>query len=264
MTDDAKNDSVGETGQQQAAKPEGTGSSTAGLKKYLLPGGIGIAVIVVTMVLVMVFAGGQKSSQVADETTEPTTVAKEQNAENPAAAADTLAALKGASDAAENLDFLLDESDQSVIDQITASLEFLDYDPEEEALAAEEAAQGSGMSEEDSLEAVDWLKSEKAALAEREKDLTRREEELERQSQEVQRKILVIEQAESTRIAKLAKLYDGMDARAVTRLMANLDDSTVVAVISRMKQKNASQVMALLSPQRAARLSKMMITIAEN
>ena len=53
----------------------------------------------------------------------------------------------------------------------------------------------------------------------------------------VTQKLLRLEQAESAKIASLAKLYDGMDARAVARLVANLDDQTVVSIVPRMKQK---------------------------
>jgi flagellar motility protein MotE (MotC chaperone) len=54
-----------------------------------------------------------------------------------------------------------------------------------------------------------------------------------------------------------------MEPRAVAKLMANLDDETIVSILPRMKSKNASAVLALLPPQRGARLSKQMITIAE-
>jgi flagellar motility protein MotE (MotC chaperone) len=74
----------------------------------------------------------------------------------------------------------------------------------------------------------------------------------------------VIEKAESTRITQLAKLYDGMDARAVAQLMANLDDLTIVSILPRMKQQNAARVLQMIPAKRAARLSKKMMTIAEN
>jgi flagellar motility protein MotE (MotC chaperone) len=55
-----------------------------------------------------------------------------------------------------------------------------------------------------------------------------------------------------------------MDARTVANMMANLDDTTIVSLLPRMKQKNASQVLGLMPPQRAAKLSKQMIEVAEN
>jgi flagellar motility protein MotE (MotC chaperone) len=132
--------------------------------------------------------------------------------------------------------------------------------PGEEEIAGEEA----GMTVEDSIEAVNWLEAEKAKLAERTNELDAREKQLNVLDSKVSQKITRLEQAESARISKLAKLYDGMEARSVARLIANLDDDTVVALLPRMKLKNASSVLALMPPVRAARLSKQMITIAEN
>ena len=152
------------------------------------------------------------------------------------------------------------EQDESVIEEIMANLEMLDYVPGEKDLIGEEI----GMSVEDSIEAVNWLEKEKTRLAEHEKELDVREKRLNILDSKVTQKILRIEQAESTRIAKLAKLYDGMEARSVARLIANLDDETVVSLLPRMKLKNASSVLSLMPPVRAARLSKQMITIAEN
>ena len=71
------------------------------------------------------------------------------------------------------------------------------------------------------------------------------------------------EKEASDLIIKLAKLYDGMESRAVAKLMGNLDDETVVSILPRMKTKNASEVLQLLPAKRAAKLSKRMITIAE-
>jgi flagellar motility protein MotE (MotC chaperone) len=152
------------------------------------------------------------------------------------------------------------EADESVIEEIMDNLEALDYEPTEAELASEETTTAT----EDSLEEVNWLKKEKAALAEREKALDERQKELEALDLEVSKKLTTLEQAESNRIAQLARLYDSMDPRAVAKLAANLDDATVVAILPRMKPKNASQVLALLPAKRGAKLSKQMITIAGN
>ncbi|UCG61234.1 MAG: hypothetical protein JSV52_13065 [Candidatus Zixiibacteriota bacterium] len=153
----------------------------------------------------------------------------------------------------------LEDLDESAIDKIMENLAFLDYEPTEDEIAEQEGR----MTKEDSLEQVNWLEQEKAGLAQREKELNARQTDLERLEKEVNKKILTLEQAESARTAQLAKLYDGMDPRAVATLLANLDDQTVVAILPRMKLKNASAVLQLMPAQRAARLSKQMITIAE-
>ncbi|HWR84161.1 MAG TPA: hypothetical protein VN285_12745, partial [Candidatus Deferrimicrobium sp.] len=82
--------------------------------------------------------------------------------------------------------------------------------------------------------------------------------------QEVSKKILRLQRAESERITSLAKLYDGMEAKAVAKLMADLDDEIVVSILPRMKSKNASEVLQMLPPKRAAKLSREMLAIADN
>ncbi|MDD3731158.1 MAG: hypothetical protein PHU88_02145 [candidate division Zixibacteria bacterium] len=155
---------------------------------------------------------------------------------------------------------ILENSDSDALSKIMDNLSFLDFAPGKDDLGESE----STLSVEDSLAAVNWLEKENKRLAEKEKELAAREKELNILDKKVTQKILKIEQAESARITSLAKLYDGMDARAVSNLMANLDDATVVSILPRMKQKNASAVLQLMPAQRAARLSKQMITIADN
>ena len=168
-------------------------------------------------------------------------------------------AAKRAAEAQFDGALLEEEADYGAIEKIMDNLAFLDYEPDDSEIGEEE-----GMSNEDSLAAVNWLDQEKASLALRKKELDTRERRLNKLEQEVNRKMLKIEQVESVRVSKLARLYDGMDPRSVTKLMANLDDNTVVELLPKMKVKNASSVLALMPAQRAARLSKQMITIAEN
>lgn len=162
----------------------------------------------------------------------------------------------------DSLMALLEGEDEKVIDEIMASLEILDYQPSEAEMYGEEIV--TGMSKEDSIEASKWLEEEEKRLSEWESQLEAREKEIAATDQRVSKKILRIEQAESARIAQLARLYDNMDARAVAQLAANLDDATVVSILPRMKPKNASLVLQLMPAKRAARLSKQMITIADN
>jgi flagellar motility protein MotE (MotC chaperone) len=160
----------------------------------------------------------------------------------------------------EILDSLLaSETDPELARMLRENLAALDYQPEPSDFESE----SQEMSREDSVEAVNWIEQEKKRLAAWESELDSRRKELKRLDAEVSQKVLKLEQAESARITNLARLYDGMDARAVARLMANLDDETVVSILPRMKSKNASQVLQLLPSQRAASLSKRMITIAE-
>ena len=161
----------------------------------------------------------------------------------------------------DSLMALLEGEDPAVIDQIMANLEILDYSPTEVDLGGEE---GSKVSKEDSVNAAKWIASEEKRLSERESSLDKREKELNALDKKVSQKVLRLEQAESARVVQLARLYDGMDSRAVAQLMANLDDNTVVSILPRMKPKNASLVLQLMPATRAAKLSKQMITIAGN
>lgn len=162
-------------------------------------------------------------------------------------------------DVPENNEYALSDDEQKAIDKIMDNLEFLDYQPSEAELPQDEQA----LSVEDSLKEVNWIKEEKARLQKWEDDLTAREKELKKLQTIVDAKLAKLDQAETSRITQLAKLYDGMDSRAVAQLMMNLDDDTVVSIIPRMKSQQASAVLQLIPSKRAARLSKQLITIAE-
>ncbi len=230
-----------------------------GLIKYIVFGLAGLVAIVAVAFGALLIVGGNSASDAPTEESAEATERNDGGAEEPGG---KTADGTGEQPQMPNEDSLLAflEQDESVLETIMANLEALDYVPGEEDLADEKI----GMTVEDSIEAANWLENEKAKLAERETDLDAKEKRLNVLDSKVSQKILRIEQAESARISKLAKLYDGMEARAVAKLVANLDDATVVSLLPRMKLKNASSVLALMPPVRAARLSKQMITIAED
>jgi len=244
--DDAKQDDVKE--QTPESGDQGIKGKFSGILKYILFGVVGMVLIgsVVVVTLLMIGNGGQETTDTTEEST---------------------GVIKGSREASENGGNESDEDsilaqfgdDPSALENIMRNLEFLDYEPAPAEMGEEEY----GMSVEDSIETVNWLNAEKARLAEKEKELGAREKELAILDKKVSQKLLKVEQAESGRVANLAKLYDGMDARAVAKLIANLDDGTVVSILPRMKLKNASQVLSLMPAKRAARLSKQMITIAD-
>lgn len=261
-------------------------------KKVLIFGGGGLLVLILAIVALFLLMGGDEpTAEAGDQSTEISESGrKEESEESKSGQAeankpgkaeksektdnsqsekksdmprfDDPAAFEWDESELANLDLGLTDEEMSALDQIEANLNYLDQPPADRQAGS--AGQAEMISAEDSIEEVNWLEEENNKLAVREKNVTEREKSVQRLEKEVSRKIIIIEQAESSRIAKLAKLYDGMDPRSVTKLMNNLDDDTVVSLISRMKMKNASQVLSLLSPQRAARLSKKMITIAEN
>ncbi len=232
-------------GDTQAKQPtEGKAQPQKGsFVKYVMFGGAGVALVVVAALVTLIVLGNNHL-QVTD--------VPEESA--PAETSDAKANVNAATDSMATEDL-----NQSTIEMIRNQLAFLDSEP---ALNEVESAH-EGMSAEDSTEAANWLGKKTDALAKKEKELNARQKKLEQLDKEVTQKILQVEQAESARIASLAKLYDGMEASAVAKLMANLDDEAIVAIMPRMKIKNASAVLQLLPPQRAAKLSKRMITIAE-
>jgi len=234
-------------------KTEESSKAKSGLVRYLIFGAAGL-VLVLAVAFGTVFLMGGNGSEVAE-----TAIGAEKTGDNSGDSNST----KTENDDSLNEDSLLAEleaGNDDVLEKIMDNLAFLDYEPTVGEIGEEETS----MSVEDSIETVNWLEQEKKQLADKEKELNAREKELNILDKKVTQKVLKIEQAESTRISNLARLYDGMDSRAVTRLMANLDDATVVSILPRMKQKNASAVLQLMPAQRAAKLSKQMITIAEN
>ncbi|RKX29860.1 MAG: hypothetical protein DRP47_00545 [Candidatus Zixiibacteriota bacterium] len=221
----------------------------SGLIKYIIFGLVGIVLVTGGVVVAIMFLGGEQAQEPEETKSEVTAEVAESDMQHNEDEYDEDAMYES---------LLVDFEDPSVIEQINENLAALDWEPDVGEMEGEEV----GMSVEDSIESVNWLEKEKADLAKLQKELNSRQKDLNRLDKEVTRKILRIEQAESARINSLAKLYDGMDPRSVVRLMANLDDATVVSIIPRMKTKNASAVLQLLPSKRAARLSKQMITIA--
>ncbi|MFZ5980091.1 MAG: hypothetical protein ACOYVF_05615 [Candidatus Zixiibacteriota bacterium] len=244
-------ESASDAGGTKAAGKKG------GLVKYLLFGGIGLIVVLGIAFGTISLIGGESTEETAEVTAEHPAETQPAEAESGQELAPEKTATENNND--DSVLAQLEQEDDAVMDKILNNLEFLDYEPQ-----AEDMEEETIMSVEDSIESVNWIKQEEARLVEKEKELQARERELEILNKKVTQKLLKVEQAESTRISNLAKLYDGMESRAVAQLMANLDDETVVAILPRMKQKNASQVLQLMPSKRAARLSKQMITIAEN
>lgn len=234
-------------------------SRFAGLIKYALYGVAGLVVVAGIAYGTLMLVGSDSASKTPAEKQVKSAKSGDAAAESHGNSGDNTEVATEPMSAEDSILAML-EQDESVLDAIMANLEVLDYVPGEAELTEEQA----GMTVEDSIEAVNWLIAEKSKLAEREKELDAREKKLNVLDSKVSQKITRLEQAESTRVSKLARLYDGMEARAVAKLIANLDDATVVALLPRMKLKNASAVLSLMPPARGARLSKQMITIAEN
>ena len=143
--------------------------------------------------------------------------------------------------------------------EIMKELAFLDFNPDAKPVDSVNPAD-TAVAVVDSLVEI---QRERALLAEEKAVLEKSRTELSEKENMINAGLSKIEQAESARVLKLAKLYDGMKAAEVAKLMENLDDSTVVAIIPKMKAVNAAKVLALLPPKRAASISTQLITVVE-
>jgi flagellar motility protein MotE (MotC chaperone) len=244
MADDAQQPNQKPETENQAAPKAGKSS----ILKYVLFGSAAfLFVVVVAVVTLLVFKPHHTDPPIE---------------ENTASAADEPPAddVAISTDSTDTLD-MSDLQDPTVLENIMANLDFLDYEPTSDEMVGDDKPRAEV---EDSIKQVNWLEKEKKRLSEKEAELEKREKKLSSLDKEVSKKLSRLEQAETARYNNLAKLYDDMDPRAVAKLVANLDDATVVSILPRMKRKNASQVLALMPATRAALLSKKMITIAEN
>jgi flagellar motility protein MotE (MotC chaperone) len=276
MTDEEKQENQQPLPEGDSPKeaPTDNASSKKGLLKYFLFGAGGLVLVAVVVLGAMIFFGEDDPEAETTDGFEYTTTTDEEDGEeshpskeadndsdvNNAAAAEIQTETQTAMETSIEDSILASLEDESdVFDEIMKNLEYLDYDPTSEELGEDIEPV---LSSEDSIEQVNWLESEKTRLAEWETKLDARKRELDITDKKVSQKLLKIEQAESAKISNLAKLYDGMDPRAIAKVMANLDDATVVSILPRMKLKNASAVLSLMPAKRGARLSKKMITIA--
>jgi len=242
-----------EDGEQEAPKP----GLLDKYKKYLLPASIAIGSFVIAMIGVTFI--NNSGNEIAEETaTEDLEDSKK--SVNPII-----------TDQPEFVEEGLDTS------AIMAELAFLDYTPEMEAEAnrLDQFTDGSpdgegdgsggiaGMTPQDSVDTLNWLDKELAKLDESKANSAKQIKKLKALEYKIDQALIKIEQAESSRIINLARLYDGMRPEQVGKLFENLSDKAIMAILPRMKSANAAKIMAIMPPKRAARISTKMITVLE-
>jgi flagellar motility protein MotE (MotC chaperone) len=236
--------------QAVAAQPADAQKSKAagklkGFLPYILYGVGGLALVSLIAFGTLFFLKGKGTDKSADSTgTQAQAQTEPDSAKSSAEAEDSLLALA---------DLGLNSDTGEAIDNMIKNIEAMDV--KSDGMAAVDSAA-------DSAKEASWLDKEKETLAKRQSDLDVRQKHVEDLEAQVSQKLQKLEQASNDRVTNLAKLYDGMDASAVAKLMENLEDSIVVTIIPRMKQKNASQVLQMIPPQRAAKLSRQIITLA--
>lgn len=141
--------------------------------------------------------------------------------------------------------------------EIMKELDFLFITPDMER-------SGLMLTPEDSVDTLNWLQKEMARLGEEKESIDQRRKELERLEKKINQGLIRIQQAESDRAVKLARLYNGMKGNEVAKVFANLDDALIVDILPRMKSSNAAKILGLLPPKRAARISTQMVKVLEN
>ena len=241
-----------------AAQPDQaqTPKKSSGLIKYILFGVAGLGLMGGAIFFTLMFLGNDSGKTAGAESTAVQTATAEPKK------ADSVNAEHGSTEP----ELSLHDEEQALIDSLAA------VDPIEQLVQnvdvmnaeadSNAAVQARNVINEDSIKEMTWIEKQKSELTQRENALAARQKELDELDRSISKKVMRLEQSLADRVANLAKLYDGMEPSAVASLAENLDDSIVVAIIPRMKQKNASQLLSLMPPQRAAKLSKQIITLA--
>ena len=248
---------------QEQSKPQADPSATdpkaaapkkkSPLLKYLVFGVAGIAAVgAVAFGTVYLLGGATQKVEEAIKKSDSTTVSHDSTTLAEHEPVDTLQRI------ADSLASTM--QDTSLLSDIKKNLVMLDGSAAAESTLRADSVKAA----QDSTVAMGWLEKEKARLTQKENDLNVRETKLNKLDSEIAAKLLKLEQVTTSKVVDLAKLYDGIEPKSVAAMMASLDDETIVAVLPRMKQKNAATVLGLLPPARAAQISQQMISIAGN
>lgn len=75
-------------------------------------------------------------------------------------------------------------------------------------------------------------------------------------NEEIEKQMKEAAAAEKKRVAKLARVYEGMKPDEAAKIMEEMDDRVIVSILKAMDESQASKVMAKLDPQIAARLTR--------
>jgi flagellar motility protein MotE (MotC chaperone) len=119
----------------------------------------------------------------------------------------------------------------------------------------------SGMSAEDSVKQVRWYEAQKMEIEREWIRVNAEKASLQQLKMETEVLLHKREDIEKTNIANLAKLFETMKSEEVAAIMENIPDVKVGLILQQMKKQNASQVMAALPSQRAAKITLQMIDL---
>ncbi len=228
-------------------------------KKYLVPAVIGLTALIVSLVIPQFFNSDKEpQAEAAAEHGADTLQTVEENR-------DSLLA-----EAARPLELSeLDDQELEELLSMNQLYESLDTDAilkEMDAMdnqAPEKLVDGEQISAADSVDTLNWIDKEMQKLTAEKDSLKNLKEELQTLNQKVEKASDRLDKAESARLTKLARLYDGMKADEVARLFDNLPDSVIIMILPKMKPANAAKILGLMKPKRAAGISTKLITVME-
>ncbi len=241
---DKDNEVVGLDEPEIKEAPKGT----VGIRKYIIPFAIGGGLFLSAMII-------------------PSLIPKKTVQENESQSAvkkDSTGILANSSDSSESKVAGMPEeslmADLSFLDVDTAAilkeLGFLGFDSSSHADSVSSVAK-------DSLDTLNWIQKEMSKLAMEKSSIDSQKQALDSLNITVNKGLNKIGQAETARLASLARLYDSMKPDEVSRLFENLDDSLIVQILPQMKPVNAAKILALMPPKRAAMISTQLISIAK-
>nr|MBN2278337.1 hypothetical protein [candidate division Zixibacteria bacterium] len=239
-------------------------------KPYLIPAGSAFGAFVLAAVLFLFVFNGDNDKPAGEETssTETVEVSHETAAgetvsdehQKKAIPPDNIAHKETTGGKTDSVSSGFTKKDVDILEIDTAAimkeLDFLFWTPE-----MENSAEELGMTPKDSSDTLNWIEKQMDSLNRRRVEIDSRERQLKALEYTVGQSLVKLDQAESARIIKLARLYDGMKPDEVAKLFANLPDSIVTAILPRMKPANASKILAMMPPKRAAKLSTQLITV---
>jgi len=221
----------------------------AKLKKYAIPASLGLAAFVISVLIyTFFFDGGKDNSNVTAEKAENMTLPQKVDSSRAKTDASFLRDTSFTAEDVKNLEIDTTE--------IMKGLDFLFGTPETEKAEADSVKR-------DSSDTLGNIQKEMAKLEEQKLILDIRQKEIDARSYKVDQGLKKLEQAESARVTNLARLYDGMKPNDVAKLFENLDDEIILTILPRMKPVNASKILGLMPPKRAAEISTRMITVVE-
>lgn len=114
------------------------------------------------------------------------------------------------------------------------------------------------------------LRERKLELDKREKDLAKLEEELHQQKGEIEKRIQelskmrqniakVLEskvEVDEEKITKLVDFYSNMKPNSAAQVIQDMDEDLAVEILGKMKKKSAANIMNLLKPEKAQKLTE--------